>query len=112
MLCYFENFLSVFRPQKTWEGDAYILALPVEDTPVVGMAVEDLRPVVLGLLKSPEEWIDWVIGLSTGKLTVTEYAAAFSQHTGRTVEATKISGVGEAASPEPRNGLTCSASVP
>lgn len=60
------------------------------DTPMDGMAVEDLGPVVLSLLKSPEEYVGRVIGLSTGKLTMAEYAAAFSQQTGKTVEASKV----------------------
>ncbi|NXI61984.1 NMRL1 protein, partial [Anseranas semipalmata] len=89
--CYFENFLSVFKPERAPQGDAFVLALPMGDTPMDGMAVEDVGPVVLSLLKSPEEYIGRVIGLSTGKLTVAEYAAAFSQQTGRTVEASKIS---------------------
>ncbi|XP_027324590.3 nmrA-like family domain-containing protein 1 [Anas platyrhynchos] len=91
MPCYFENFLSCFRPEKAPQGDAFVLALPMGDTPMDGMAVEDLGPVVLSLLKSPEEYVGRVIGLSTGKLTVAEYAAAFSQQTGKTVEASKIS---------------------
>ncbi|OWK52355.1 NmrA-like family domain-containing protein 1 [Lonchura striata] len=65
--------------------------LPMGDTPMDGMAVEDLGPVVLGLLKSPGEYIGQVIGLSTGKLTEAEYAAILSQQTGRTVRASKIS---------------------
>ncbi|NXK46299.1 NMRL1 protein, partial [Chauna torquata] len=88
---YFENFLSSFKPEKAPQGDTFVLALPMGDTPMDGMAVEDMGPIVLSLLKSPEEYIGRVIGLSTGKLTVAEYAAAFSQQTGKTVEASKIS---------------------
>ncbi|XP_015732855.1 nmrA-like family domain-containing protein 1 [Coturnix japonica] len=87
---YFENFLSSFKPQKAPQGDKLLLGLPMGDTPMDGMAVEDLGPVVLSLLKSPEQYIGQVIGLSTGKLTVAEYAAAFSQQTGKTVEDAKI----------------------
>lgn len=63
------------------------------DTPMDGMAVEDLGPIVLSLLKSPEQYIGQVIGLSAGKLTVAEYAAAFSQQTGKTVEDSKVGSV-------------------
>jgi len=42
-------------------------------------------PVVLCLLKSPEEYIGQVLGLSTGKLTEPEYATVLSQQTGKTV---------------------------
>uniref|UniRef100_A0A8B9ZLX5 NmrA-like family domain-containing protein 1 n=1 Tax=Anas platyrhynchos TaxID=8839 RepID=A0A8B9ZLX5_ANAPL len=44
MPCYFENFLSCFRPEKAPQGDAFVLALPMGDTPMDGMAVEDLGP--------------------------------------------------------------------
>lgn len=63
------------------------------DTPMDGMAVEDLGPVVLSLLKSPGEYIGQVMGLSTGKLTEAEYAAILSQQTGKTVTASKVGSV-------------------
>ncbi|XP_074014329.1 nmrA-like family domain-containing protein 1 [Numenius arquata] len=88
---YFENFLSIFKPQKAPQGDSYVLALPMGDTPMDGMAVEDMGPVVVSLLKSPKEYVGRVIGLSTGKLTEAEYAAVLSQQTGKTVKASKIS---------------------
>lgn len=87
---YFENFLSIFKPQKAPQGDTFVLELPMGDTPMDGMAVEDLGPVVLCLLKSPGEYIGQVIGLSTGKLTEAEYAAILSQQTGKTVTASKV----------------------
>ncbi|KAM7038635.1 nmrA-like family domain-containing protein 1 [Acridotheres tristis] len=86
---YFENFLSIFKPQKR-QGDTFVLELPMGDTPMDGMAVEDLGPIVLCLLKSPGEYIGQVIGLSTSKLTEAEYAAILSQQTGKTVTASKI----------------------
>ncbi|NXP55427.1 NMRL1 protein, partial [Heliornis fulica] len=88
---YFENFLSPFKPEKDPQGDTYVLALPMGDTPMDGMAVEDIGPVVLSLLKSPEEYIGQTIGLSAGKLTEAEYAAVISQQTGKTVKASKLS---------------------
>ncbi|KAM6350636.1 LOW QUALITY PROTEIN: nmrA-like family domain-containing protein 1 [Alca torda] len=83
---YFENFLSIFKPQKAVQGDTCVLALPMGDTPMDGMAVEDIGC----LLKSPEEYVG-VIGLSTGKLTKAEYTAVLSQQTDKTVKASKIS---------------------
>ncbi|NWX20840.1 NMRL1 protein, partial [Aegotheles bennettii] len=88
---YFENFLSIFKPQKVPQGNTFVLELPMGDTPMDGMAVEDVGPVVVCLLKSPGEYIGRVIGLSTGKLTEAEYAAVLSQQTGKKVEASKIS---------------------
>lgn len=164
---YFENFLSIFKPQKVPQGHAFVLGkmglhalqslscsslfalctlqvlswlttlvgalgssspcvqrlaaknssctswelgslgkgcaltginlsrtgLPMGDTPMDGMAVEDLGPVVLCLLKSPQEYIGRVIGLSAGKLTEAEYAAVLSQQTGKTMEASKVGSV-------------------
>ncbi|NXH14514.1 NMRL1 protein, partial [Bucco capensis] len=87
---YFENFLSIFKPQKVSQN-TFVLVLPMGDTPMDGMAVEDLGPVVLSLLKAPEEYLGQVIGLSTGKLTQVEYATVLSQQTGKTVEAKKVS---------------------
>lgn len=63
------------------------------DIPMDGMAVEDLGPIVLSLLKSPGEYIGQVIGLSTGKLTEAEYAAVLSQQTGKNVTASKVGSV-------------------
>ncbi|NXK97186.1 NMRL1 protein, partial [Formicarius rufipectus] len=88
---YFENFLSIFKPQKAPQGDTFVLELPMGDTPMDGMAVEDVGPVVVSLLRSPGEYIGQVMGLSTGKLTEAEYAAILSQQTGKTVVASKIS---------------------
>ncbi|KFV48810.1 NmrA-like family domain-containing protein 1, partial [Tyto alba] len=88
---YFENFLSIFKPQKVPQGDTFVLELPMGDAPMDGMAVEDVGPVVCCLLKSPEEYVGKVIGLSTCKLTEAEYATVLSQQTGKTVKASKIS---------------------
>ncbi|XP_064376015.1 LOW QUALITY PROTEIN: nmrA-like family domain-containing protein 1 [Dromaius novaehollandiae] len=53
-----------------WDGRTTGAVLPVGDTPMDGMAAEDLGLVVLGLLKSPEVYLGQVIGLSTSKLTM------------------------------------------
>ncbi|KAK4813786.1 hypothetical protein QYF61_025266 [Mycteria americana] len=58
-------------------------ALPMGDTPMDGMAVEDIGPVVLCLLKSPEDYIDKVIRLGT----------VLSQQPGKTVEASKVGSI-------------------
>ncbi|NWS75326.1 NMRL1 protein, partial [Crotophaga sulcirostris] len=87
---YYENLLSIFKPQKVPQGDTYVLALPMGDVPMDGMAVEDIGPVVLRLFKSPQEYVGRVIGLSTGKLTEAQYAAIIAEQTGKTVEASKL----------------------
>ncbi|XP_051823529.1 nmrA-like family domain-containing protein 1 [Antechinus flavipes] len=89
--CYFENLLTYFLPQKAPDGKGYLLNLPMGDVPMDGMAVADLGPVVLSLLKSPEEYVGRNIGLSTCKHTATEYASFLSKYTGKTVQDAKTS---------------------
>ncbi|KAM5228164.1 nmrA-like family domain-containing protein 1 isoform 2-T2 [Ctenodactylus gundi] len=83
--CYFENLLSYFWPERAPDGKSYLLNLPMGDVPMDGMSVSDLGPVVLSLMKMPEEYIGQNIGLSTCRHTVEEYAALLSKHTGKTV---------------------------
>lgn len=87
--CYFENLLSAFLPQKAPDGKSYLLSLPMGDVPMDGMSVTDLGPVVLSLLKMPEEYVGQNIGLSTCRHTVGEYAALLSRHTRKTVRDAK-----------------------
>ncbi|XP_038396476.1 nmrA-like family domain-containing protein 1 isoform X1 [Canis lupus familiaris] len=83
--CYFENLLSYFLPKKAPDGKSYLLSLPMGDVPMDGISVTDLGPVVLSLLKMPEEYVGRNIGLSTCKHTAEEYAALLSKHTGKAV---------------------------
>ena len=64
------------------------------DVPMDGMSVSDLGPVVLSLLKMPEDYIGRNIGLSTCRHTVEEYAALLSRHTRKTVRDAKVEGPG------------------
>ncbi|XP_075420445.1 nmrA-like family domain-containing protein 1 [Tenrec ecaudatus] len=87
--CYFENLLSYFLPKKAPDGKSYLLSLPMGDIPMDGMAVADLGPVVLSLLKAPEEYVGQDIGLSTCRHTPAEYAALLSKHLGQAVHDAK-----------------------
>lgn len=55
-----------------------------------GMSVTDLGPVVLSLLKMPEEYVGQNLGLSTCRHTVEEYADLLSKHTGKAVHNAKV----------------------
>nr|BAB28172.1 unnamed protein product [Mus musculus] len=90
--CYFENLLSYFLPQKAADGKSFLLDMPMGDVPMDGMSVSDLGPVVLSLLKKPEEYVGQNIGLSTCRHTAEEYAALLSKHTGKAVHHAKDSG--------------------
>ncbi|XP_073504703.1 nmrA-like family domain-containing protein 1 [Phyllobates terribilis] len=87
---YYENLLTFFRPQKNKAGDGFSLAVPMGDVPLDGMSVKDLGGVVVGILKSPSEYIGKNIGLSTEKLTVEQYAAIMSKVTGKDIKDAKI----------------------
>lgn len=62
----------------------------MRDIPMDGMSVADLGPVVLSLLKMPEEYIGQNLGLSTCRHTVEEYAALLSKHTGKAVRDAQV----------------------
>lgn len=64
--------------------------IPMGDVPMDGMSVSDLGPVVLSLLKMPEQYIGQNLGLSTCRHTVEEYAALLSKHTRKTVHNAKV----------------------
>ncbi|XP_069504001.1 nmrA-like family domain-containing protein 1 [Ambystoma mexicanum] len=89
--CYYDNFLTFFRPQKAPDGDGYVLALPIGDAAMDGIGVSDLGPVVVSVLKAPEQYIGKNIGLSTEKLTAEQYAAIMSKCIGKQVKDAKMS---------------------
>ncbi|XP_029432324.1 nmrA-like family domain-containing protein 1 isoform X2 [Rhinatrema bivittatum] len=88
---YYQNFLSYFLPQKTQDGTGYELALPMGDVPMDGFSVCDLGPVVVSVLKAPEQYIGKDIGLSAEKLTIEQYAAIMSKHIGKPLKDAKMS---------------------
>lgn len=90
MPCYFDNFLNYFRPQKAPDGDGYLLAVPMGDIPMDGLAVDDLGPVVVSVLKAPEQFIGRDIGLSSEKLTTEQYAAIMTKFTGKKIKDAKM----------------------
>lgn len=60
------------------------------EVPIDGMAVADLGPVVVRLMKEPEKYIGQDIGLSSCKHTVAEYAALIEKYTGKPVRDAKV----------------------
>ncbi|XP_077305715.1 nmrA-like family domain-containing protein 1 [Lithobates pipiens] len=88
--CYYENFLTFFRPQKDKDGDGYTLCLPMGDVPLDGFCVEDLGGVVLSILKSPSKYAGKDIGLSMEKLTIEQYAAIMTKVLGKNIRDAKL----------------------
>ncbi|XP_040297169.1 nmrA-like family domain-containing protein 1 [Bufo bufo] len=88
---YFENFLTLMKPQKSKDGNSYELVLPMCDVPMDGISVSDLGPAVLSVLKSPKDYKGKDIGLSAEKLTAAQYAAIMSKVSGKVIKDAKIS---------------------
>ncbi|XP_044159789.1 nmrA-like family domain-containing protein 1 [Bufo gargarizans] len=88
---YFENLLTVMKPQKSKDGNSYELVLPMCDVPMDGISVSDLGPAVLSILKSPKDYIGKDIGLSAEKLTAAQYAEIMSKVSGKVIKDAKIS---------------------
>ncbi|XP_075035195.1 nmrA-like family domain-containing protein 1 [Mixophyes fleayi] len=88
---YFENLLTLCKPQKSKDGKTYDLVLPMCDVPMDGISVADVGPAVLSILQNPSEYKGKNIGLSGDKLTVEQYAAIMSKVTGKTIKDAKIS---------------------
>ncbi|MBN3293480.1 NMRL1 protein, partial [Polypterus senegalus] len=88
---YFENFLSFFKPHNVPNKNVYTVAIPMGDVPLDGMAVEDFGPVVVSVLKHPNEYIGKDITLSTDLLTVDEYCAILSECLGKNIQNAKMS---------------------
>ncbi|XP_040212207.1 nmrA-like family domain-containing protein 1 [Rana temporaria] len=87
---YFENFLTLCRPQKCQDGKTYQLVIPMGDIPMDGISVTDLGPIVCSVLKNPSEYAGKDIGLSADKLTIRQYAEIMSEVTGKTIVDSKI----------------------
>ncbi|XP_069838296.1 nmrA-like family domain-containing protein 1 [Dendropsophus ebraccatus] len=87
---YYENLLTLSRPQKNKDGDSYSLAIPVGDVPLETMSVKDLGDVVVSILKSPSKYIGKDMRLSAERLTISQYAAIMSNVTGKDIRDAKI----------------------
>ncbi|PIO26682.1 hypothetical protein AB205_0048410 [Aquarana catesbeiana] len=87
---YFENFLTLCKPQKSQDGKTYQLVIPMGDIPMDGISVKDLGPIVCNILKNPSEYTGKDIGLSADKLTIKQYAEIMSEVTGKTIVDSKV----------------------
>ncbi|MFC4532495.1 NmrA/HSCARG family protein [Sphaerisporangium dianthi] len=81
---YWDNLLDTQKPQRDADG-TLALHLPVGDTPIAGIAVEDIGQIVLGVFRQPEKTIGAVLGLAGEHLTGEQIAAALSTALGEPV---------------------------
>ncbi|XP_004675122.1 PREDICTED: nmrA-like family domain-containing protein 1 [Condylura cristata] len=91
LAAYFENFLTMWKPVKASDADYYTLALPMGDTPMDGISVGDIGPIISSIFNCPEEFLGKAVGLSAEALTIQQYADILSKALGKEVRDAKIS---------------------
>ena len=70
---YFENFLF-FLPPKRQDDGTFAIGFPQGDTPLAGVAVEDVGSIVATVLERPDEYLGRVVGIVGDDLTGSQYA--------------------------------------
>ena len=75
---YFENFLYFFPPQKAGNG-SFAFGFPQGDTPLAGVAVEDVGGVVATIFERPAEFRGKTIGIVGDDLPPARYAELMTQ---------------------------------
>jgi uncharacterized protein YbjT (DUF2867 family) len=70
---YYENFLYFFPPQKQEDG-SLAFGFPQGDTPLAGVAVEDLGGVVKAIFERPSDFKDKTVGVVGDDLPPQAYA--------------------------------------
>ena len=81
---YFENFLNYFPPQRQADG-TLAFGFPQGDTPLAGVAVEDLGGVVTAIFGRPGEFRDRTVGIVGDDLPGKQYAETMSRVLGQKV---------------------------
>jgi len=81
---YYENFLYFLPPQKQEDG-SYAFGVPQGDTPLAGVAVEDVGGVVTPIFKDRDRFLGKVQGVVGDDLTGAQYAQILSRVTDKKV---------------------------
>lgn len=81
---YYENFLYFFPPRPAGDG-TYAFGFPQGDTPLAAISVQDVGKLVAPMFEQPERYIGKVVKLAGDEIPATEYAAAMSRATGKTI---------------------------
>ncbi|MCE7011298.1 NmrA/HSCARG family protein [Kibdelosporangium philippinense] len=82
---YFESFLDFFKPTRDDNGTLYI-TLPMADSPLPGVAREDIGRTAYGIFKQGKDLIGETVNLSGENLTGEEYVAEMGKALGEKVE--------------------------
>lgn len=81
---YFENFLGFFPPKKQANG-TWAFGFPQGDTPLAGVAVEDVGGVVAAIFARPADFKDQTVGIVGDDLPPKKYAEIMTRVLGKTV---------------------------
>jgi uncharacterized protein YbjT (DUF2867 family) len=79
---YFENFYNYFPPKEQEDG-SFLFGFPQGDTPLAGIAIEDLGGVVSAILDKPEEFISYKFGVVGDDMPLSEYAEIMTRVLGK-----------------------------
>lgn len=81
---YWENLFGMFAPQRAEDG-TFELNLPMGDSRLSGIAVDDIGKTALAILKRGTDFIPATVSIAGEHLPVAEMAAAMSESLGRPV---------------------------
>lgn len=82
---YFDNFFSFFPPQKAADGK-YRFGFPQGDTPLAGVAAEDIGGPVAGIFSNPSDFLGKTVGIVGEDLTGHDFAAILTAVSGKEVQ--------------------------
>ncbi|MEU9305137.1 NmrA/HSCARG family protein [Streptomyces sp. NPDC048269] len=81
---YWENLLGMFSPQRAEDG-AFELVLPMGDSRLSGIAVDDIGKTALAVFKRDTDLIAATVSIAGEHLKVADMASALSEALGQTV---------------------------
>ena len=87
---YWDNFIFFGSGPKKGEDGKLYLTLPIGDSPMAGIAAEDIGKCAYGIFKRGSDMIGKTIGIAGEQLTGQQMASAMSKHLGQPVTYNKI----------------------
>jgi uncharacterized protein YbjT (DUF2867 family) len=79
---YWENFIHFGMGPKRGPDGRYVIAMPMGDRALPGMAAEDIGRCAHGLLRDPDRWIGQRVGIAGEHLTGAQMAAQVGEALG------------------------------
>jgi uncharacterized protein YbjT (DUF2867 family) len=81
---YFDNFIAFFPPRRQEDG-SFLISFPQGETPLAGVAAEDVGGVVAAVLGDRERWLGKTVYVVGDDQPAADYAAQMSRVLGRDV---------------------------